>query len=170
MRISKDLARQISFRLTDKGRVKVEKLKREWEKAVTIAYIQQIPEKIIKMQALYPEWFAMTNSVTLDGHGFSWTHVTATERVNEDSKGHAYLKLDNKLASQLKTFQIAWIKAKEENEKLQIEAENTILALGSYKQITDKFPAAAQYLPNVGPKSFALIPNLDGLVDKLKNQ
>jgi hypothetical protein len=170
MRVSKDLARQISFKLTDKGRAKVAKLKKEWENAVTIAYIQQIPERIIKTHSLCPEWFQMTDTITLDGHGFSWTNVNATERVIKDCKGNSYLKLDNKLASHLKTFQIAWSKAKDENDNLQTETENTILALGSYKQVVEKFPAAAQYLPNVGPKALALIPNLDGLINKIKNQ
>lgn len=170
MRISKDLARQISFKLTDKGRAKVEKLKKEWQKAVTAAYIKQVPEKILKIKAQFPEWFATGESITLNGHGFSWTHVTATERVIEDKDGYARLNLDAKLAGELKSLQNAWQAAKEAIEKLQTETENTILALGTYKQITEKFPGAAQYLPNVGPKSMALIPNLDGLKAKLQNQ
>lgn len=170
MRISKELARQISFRLTDKGRAKVDKLKKEWQNAVTQAYIQQIPDKIIKTKAIYPEWFAITESISLEGHGFGWTNVNATERVIKDKNGNAYLKLDAKLATDLKKLQTAWHDAKETNEKLQVETENTILALGTYKQITERFPDAAQYLPNVGPKSMALIPNLDGLKEKLKKQ
>jgi DNA-binding MarR family transcriptional regulator len=170
MRISKDMARQISFRLTDKGRAKVENLKKEWQKAVTLAYIQQTPEKIIKTKAQYPEWFQMTDSITLDGHGFSWTNVAATERVIKDSKGNSFLKLNAKLSGDLKVLQTAWHNAKQSNEKLQQETENAILALGTYKQIIEKFPDAAQYLPNVGPKSMALIPNLDGLKAKLQKQ
>jgi len=170
MRISKDLARQISFKLTDKGRAKVDKLKKEWQKAVTNAYIQQIPEKVIKLKAQFPEWFVMGETINLDGHGFSWTNVAATQRVIKDGNSNARLKLDGKLAGELKALQKAWEDAKEANEKLQVETENTILALGTYKQITEKFPGAAQYLPNVGPKSMALIPNLDGLKTKLQNQ
>lgn len=170
MRISKELARQISFRLTDKGRAKVDKLKKEWQKAVTEAYKQQVPEKVIKMKAQFPEWFTTGECITLDGHGFSWTNVTATERIIKDGNNNAKLKLDAKLAAELKKVQTAWENAKEANEKLQVETENTILALGTYKQITEKFPGAAQYLPNVGTKSMALIPNLDGLKTKLQNQ
>ena len=53
---------------------------------------------------------------------------------------------------------------------LRVEIEKALLALGSYKQITEKFPDAAQYLPAIGAKSMALIPNLDGLKQKIKNQ
>jgi hypothetical protein len=170
MRVSKDLARQISFKLTDKGRAKVAKLKKEWENAVTIAYIQQIPERIIKTQALCPEWFRMTDTITLDGHGFSWINVSATERVIQDCKGNSYLKLDNKLASHLKGFQIAWQNAKDQNEKLQVETENAILALGTCKKVTEHFPQAANMLPTTAARCVALIPSLDGLTNKLKNQ
>lgn len=170
MRISKDLARQISFKLTDKGRAKVDKLKKEWEAAVTAAYIQQIPQKIIKTKAQFPEWFNITGTIYLEGYGFSWTNVSATTQVIKDKNGNAKIKLDPKLAAELKKIQTAWHDAKEGNEKLQVETENTILALGTYKQITERFPDAAQYLPNVGPKSMALIPNLDGLKAKLQKQ
>jgi hypothetical protein len=170
MRVSKELARQISFKLTGKGRTKVDKLKREWEKAVTIAYIQQIPERVIKTQGLCPEWFQMTGTITLEGHGFSWTNVNATDRVIKDGHSNAKVKLDPKLADELKTLQIAYQNAKDANEKLQMETENAILALGTYKKIAEHFPQAANLLPTTAAKCMALIPNLDGLTNKLKNQ
>lgn len=170
MRISKDLARQISFKLTAKSRAKVEKLKKEWEKAVTIAYIQQIPERIIKTHELCPGWLQTSGIISLEGHGFLWISVNATERVIRDCKGNSYLKLDSKLAYELKVFQIAWQKAKDENEKLQVETENAILALGTYKKVVEHFPQAANLLPTTSAKCMALIPCLDGLNDKLKNQ
>lgn len=156
--------------MTDKGRAKVEKLKKEWEKAVTIAYIQQIPEKVIKTQMLCPDWFQTTGTICLDGHGFSWINVNATERVIKDANSNSKLKLDSKLAGQLKSIQIAWHNAKEENEKLQVETENAILALGTYKKVAEHFPQAATMLPTTAAKCMALIPSLDGLTNKLKNQ
>jgi hypothetical protein len=170
MRISKDLARQIALKLTQKSRDKRDKLKAAWEEAVTISYIQQIPEKVIKLQSLYPEWFKISGNIILEGHGFSWTNVNATEHVIKGKSDNCFLKLDAKLAGQLKALQNAYQDAKQAETNLFEEIETAILGLGTSKKVADHFPDAAKYLPPDGARSMALIPDLSKLTNKIKNQ
>lgn len=168
MRISKILASQIAHKLTSKSRDNRDKLKLAFQKAVSDAYVQQLPEKIVKMQSMFPEFFGMSYEIVLDGHGFNFTRVNTEEPVISDGRGRAFLNLNANLARMLKETQTAFQDAQKQADELVKETENSIMALGTYKQVAEHFPAAAQYLP--GPSPLAIIPDLSKLTAKIKNQ
>lgn len=170
MRISKELSRQISFALTEKTRKKVDELLKAYQKLAAEIYLEQIPKRVSNTFSIHFEYFRVTRTVRWEGHGFSRTSVTVEKPLIADCNGDCKIILTPEISNKLKDAENAHSKIKVFYERLRQELENTLQALGTYKQITEKFPLAEKYLPVAGVKTMALIPNLDKLTDKIKNQ
>lgn len=170
-RISQELARRIAEKMTEKKFKQVDKLKKAFHQLVTDAYKRAIPKSILEVREKFPEYFMLTGRIILDGHGFDHDHIPVIgPDLITNSDHRARLKMTPELATEIKKTQWAFEKERDSYTKLVDEIYQAIMALGSYKQIREKFPEAGQYLPDVGPRSLALIPNLDALKEKIKHQ
>jgi hypothetical protein len=173
MRISKDLAGRISYALTDKTRKKVDALLKAYQLLATTLYSKQIPDEVFKLYHTHPNYFRTSGTIRWYGNGFGRASVSCDGGpLIAESDGGCELKLTPEIADQLKDAELAHRKAKNEYEDLRRETENTLLALGTSKMIVEKFPLAEKYLPVPGnkTKTMALIPNLENLTEKIKNQ
>lgn len=170
MRISKDLAEQIATALTEKSRQKKEHLKRAYRKLVYDAHIATIPEDIKKLYEKHHEYFYVSSSIYLDGHGFNREFVSVDKLVPEN-RVRKETPLDKETAKTLVAAKRAAEDATKQCEDLRQEICNTLLALRTFKKIIEHFPEAEKYLPRTpGAVCLAIIPDLTKLKAKLKAQ
>jgi hypothetical protein len=172
MRISQTDADNIARALTKKTYEKWQRAKAEVPKAVTELYFKKIPVEVSIVLDKFPDWFYWSQTIYLVGTGFgNDARENASKQVPRNQRGsYAKMKLTDKEAEKLKELIHAREKAEKAWEDLKRETFNTILALGTCKKIAEHFPQAANLLPTTKAKQMALIPNLDGLTTKLKNQ
>lgn len=167
-RISNDLAGQIATKLTEKSRVAAEKLHIEFRDLVTKTYESQIPDEVKNCFKKNPDWFYTRGTIKLNGHGFNWEHVGATNPVISNSNESSLLKMSDKIAANLMTAMRKWQKAKEKYETLRAEAKQALLALKTFSNIRKELPEASSMLPP--PLSNALVVNFTSLHNRLKSQ
>ena len=166
--ISKDLARQISVKLTEKSRLAADALHTEYREMVTFLYEEFTPKEVKDCFKKNADWFYTRSSVSFNGHGFQWESVTTTRPVICNSQNNANLEITAKSASLLTTLKRKWQKAKDEHKQLQRETETALLNLGTHARIKENFPLAAPMLPP--PMSNALVCNFDNLTKRLQKQ
>jgi hypothetical protein len=168
MRISQELAKQISFKLTEKSKSHVEALKKEYYKLAQHYYEAQIPDDIKNAFKKHPEWFYTRQIIEFSGHGFNWENIKADAPVICNDGTSAHLKLNEKSSSKLSTAKNKYKKAEEQYDSLRTETEQALLTLKTYKNIREELPEAAPYLPP--PISNALVVNFDSLKKRLDKQ
>jgi len=167
-RISKQIASQIAEKMTQTSLKNVAALKKEFQEAVLVAYEEQIPAEVKSCFKKNYEWFYATNSIKLEGHGFSWEYVTTPKATICNSNSSAILKLTAKIADPLKKLQNKWQDAKKKHETLERETEQALLTCGTHARIKENLPEAIPFLPP--PLSNALVVNFDSLRKRIKSQ
>lgn len=168
MRITKDLANQIAFKLTEKSRLVVEAEKIAYQTLVTELYEKETPTAVRECFAKHPEWFSTRSNISFSGHGFRWESIKSIRRVIPNIEGDARLTLTQKIADQLHKAQQKFEKADKFYKDLKQETETALVNLGTYKRIEENIPEAKKYLPP--PMSNALVVNMDSLNKKLAKQ
>ena len=167
-RISQDLAGQIAFKLTEKSRVSTEKLHLAFREAATLLYEEQTPKEIKEAFKKHSAWIQTRSCVVFEGHGFTWTRLSTTRPVIQNTSGEAKLTLNSKSADKLTTASRKWEKAKKDYEDLKSQTKTALLTLKSYSNIKKEIPLAAPMLPP--PMSNALVCSFDDLNKKLQKQ
>lgn len=168
MRISKDLAGQIAYKLTDKTRLLVEKIKKDYQEVVTVLYEAQTPQAVIDCKKKFPDWFGTKSCVYFSGHGLSHENCTTTRQIISNNWSNAHLELNSKIADKITKAKRKYDKVKDDYNQLKKETEQALINLGTYARIRENIPAAAPFLPP--PISNALVCNFDSLNSKLKKQ
>ncbi len=166
--ISKELAGQIAFKLTEKSRIAADNLHVEYRELVTVAYEAQTPKEVKDCFKKNPDWFYTKATISFNGHGFQWESVTGTRQIIANGGTSANLTLNNKISDQLQKAKRTWDKAKDKYKDLKVETTNALLALKTHANIRKEFPEAIPMLPP--PISNALIVSFDSLRHKIKNQ
>jgi len=167
-RISKELAGQIAFKLTEKSRIASEKLHVEFREVVTSIYEQQTPKEVSECFKKYPDWFYTANGIKLNGHGFNWDYVSSIRTVIANNGTNCYITMNDKNSKQIQVAKQKWIKSKEKYNSLKEEAEQALLALKTFNNIRKELPQAESMLPP--PMSNALVCNFTSLKSKLNHQ
>lgn len=169
-RISKELASQIAYKLTEKSRLAADKLHSELREQITELYEEQTPSEVKTVYKKHPEWFYTRSEILLDGHGFNHQYYSPTRKViaNGQRNGNAILRLTTKSADQLFKLKTKWERATSKYKELKQEAESALLALKTFNNIRKELPEAAPMLPP--PMSNALVVNFDSLKKKLNQQ
>ncbi len=166
MVLSQEKAKQIAIKLCEKKKESVSKLLAEYQQFVHDSYVKQTPTEIISMQKKYPDWFSTSTGIYLHGNGFNNEYVNTSKAVIDNTSRSAYMKMDNKLASQISQYKNAYLKAKDNHEDLVREIKTALINLKTFSRITEKFPEAAALLPK--STSTAIMVNVDGIRKKLK--
>jgi hypothetical protein len=172
MIITKDLASSISFKLTDKSAKHVESLERKYVNLVRKLYCNQhVPAIIENAFKKHPEFFKTTGNISVTGPGFSTEQVNVKPYVISNTHNwNATLKVQNdeaNTAKHLNEIRQEYRKAENAYKKLQEDTRITLLNLRTYKQIAEKMPKAAKYLPS-GTLAVAVI--VQPLINRLENQ
>lgn len=118
-RISKDLAEKIATKLTEKSRIKVEKLDLQFRELVTTIYEEQTPDEVKVVFKKYPDWIRTTDGTYLIGHGFNFLWVELTRRcVSNRERRDSEIKMSSKVADQLTKANSVTEKARKEYKLL----------------------------------------------------
>lgn len=170
MRISKELATSIARKLTEKSRLLIDIANKEYGQAVYDAYMNTVPDDVLAMAKLHPNYFESLRRVKFTGHGFSHEQVAVPNDVlvNNTRYSQCDLHLTAALASKLIKLKRNVEKAEKTYKELFKETEVALLALKTYKNIESNIPAAKPFLPP--PISNALVCNFDSLNRKINNQ
>lgn len=166
--ISKDLARQIATKLTEKSRIAAEKLHVEYRELVTHSYEEQTPTEVKSLFKKFADWFYTRGSIRLNGHGFNYEYISSTRNVICNSNNECNLLLTAKVAEKLVSAKRKWEKAKKVYEELKEESKQALLTLKTFNNIRKEIPAAASMLPP--PMSNALVVNFESLKKRLDAQ
>lgn len=159
--------------LTKKSYEKWRRASAEVPKYITELYEKKMPPEIKAMFNKYPSYFSTSSTVYPKGPGLGYnTHESATKQLPKNTGGgnSCTIELTAEEAETLKALMNAREDAKKYMDDLVRETTNSILALGTSKRVAEHFPQAANLLPETPAKTLALIPNLEGLTKKLKNQ
>lgn len=167
-RISKEAAKSISYKLTEKSRLIVAALHEEYREMITTMYEDHTPAEIKAVKKLFPDWFCTRSEIYLNGHGFNREWITSTRPVIANSNDDCNLHLTAKSAAPVFKAKTKWEKADKKYKELRRETESALLALKTYNNIRKELPDAAPYLPP--PMSNALVVNFDGLKKRLNSQ
>jgi len=165
MRISKEKASEIARQMTVKQKKIADEALREFQRVVTDAYKKQIPITVINTAKKFPGFISKTSAIRLEGHGFNWKYVSATEKVIKPAGTDAMLTMTSDLS---KILQQLNNKADTEKEKYEVLCKEIVVALLSLKTfagIQKHLPEAIPFLPK--SESMALMPDLSVLRKKL---
>ena len=167
--ISKDLAGQIAYKMTEKSRLAAEKLHVEFRELTTSQYEETIPEEVLKCFKKHPDWFETVESVSIHGNGFNHEYVSTTRQViTQLGRSSPIFQPISKIADKLTTAIRKWQKAKKEYENLKSESKQALLTLKTFSNIRKEIPLAAPMLPP--PMSNALVVNFESLKKRLEKQ
>lgn len=167
--ISKELAKKIATKLTEKSKNHLNSLRTDYTELVTIAYEATVPKNIMDLFIKDKTYFDDTSSISFNGHGFNYEQVTSTRRVPSNYSGyHCNLELTPKVAEKLIKAKQRWEKAAKSYKTLFDETEQALLSLKTYNNIRKELPEAAPYLPP--PLSNALVVNFTSLKSRLNKQ
>lgn len=98
MKISKDLAGQIAFKLTENSRLAAEVINKEYQELVTLAYESQTPQLVKDCFKKHPEWHYTRQTLCFSGHGFNYERVSTTRPIICNAGTDASLALTAKSA------------------------------------------------------------------------
>lgn len=169
--ISKQLAHDIAFALTEKSKEAMNRARKEYENTVRDLYEQQTPDEVKKTFKAHPEWFCTRSEITFNGRGFNWERVYVQPQViaNSNNGRDAHLHLTSKVADAIITALRKFQKAEKTYKLLKGETEQTLLNLKTFKNIKDNIPEAAKYFP-AQKSNMMLVVNVDSLRRKLAHQ
>jgi len=80
-RITKELAKSIAGKLTEKSKAAMNNAKKEYGKCVRDLYEETIPIEVKEAYAKHPEWFYTKSYISFEGHGFSYENVSVNPYV-----------------------------------------------------------------------------------------
>lgn len=166
--ISKDLASQIAYKLTEKTKIVCDNLHLQYKNLVLEFYEKQTPKEIKELRLKYPDWLYTTRRISFSGHGFRYEEVVAVSSVVTNSHQNAILELTSAIADKIIKSKRKYEKAKEQYEQLKSETNQALLTLKTFSNIRKELPQAIPFLPP--PISNSLVINLDPLKTKLDKQ
>lgn len=166
MRMSQELARQISYRMTEKKTKEVEKLYLDLRKYVTDEYNAITPKAVKMMFKKHPEWLYTTNTVKLEGCGFRYEYVTTITKVIANKQSDAFMPVNKEVYGEALKLLNKHAEAKKAVESLQAEIRTALNGLKTFTQIQKHLPEAVKYLPK--STSMKLMVNFDTLREKIK--
>lgn len=165
MRITKSIAEYVAKQMVlEKKRLLQEK--QDALKAIcTGMYKRQIPKEVFKLWEKNSTWLRSTNSVRLNGNGFSYEYQDIDE-LPKNGNRDPFLVFENNEAEKILSARNEIQKINNEIRSLQSEIEQALLSLVTYKRISENFPEAIPFLPKIQKAS--LVVDLSNLRNKIK--
>jgi hypothetical protein len=149
MRITKAIAEQVAKSMTAPEAKIIEELYIELQKSVKKNYIDNLPVDLIKVFEKYPYYFRTTtgvNNYQIGGYvSFYKENQDGDTTTLPESRNHHYIPSD----AEIKIFQRK-DKLKSQYSKLNTDIQQALLALVTYKRVSEQFPEAVPHLPKLG--------------------
>lgn len=156
MRITQQLAKDISKSMLAKKNEKLAELRKNISETTREEILKDVPEKVLYFYEEYPNFVATTSYVYLNGNGCNRECVSIKPIPHKGGTLHkdvtpefgaVITKLINKES-----------KLRNEIYDLGKSIENALIQLRTFKNVRASFPEAAQYLP---PDDKPLLPALN---------
>ena len=168
-RISQEMAGRIAYKLTEKSKAIADNLHVEYRKSVMEFYKATLPKPVLAFfKTEFCEYVETTNSVILDGHGFSREHVSFIGALPSENGNTPRLNFNANDGAKFIAAKRKWEKADKEYKSLKEETTQALLALKTFNNIRKELPEAAPFLPP--PISNSLVVNFDSLKKRLQKQ
>lgn len=166
MKISKEAAKNITSKLLETKRKKLDAAYLEYRQLATDLYKSQLPNELVELQRKYPEYISKCSSLLINSHGFNWERINATEQVIQVAKGENIIDLNAKDADKLLKLKQKHEKLRKSYSELFSETEHALISLGTTKRIEENFPEAKPFLPV--SENLLPVANLADLRSKIK--
>lgn len=163
-RITKEIARQVSLKLTEKKSNQIKCLQNDLKQIVSSIYKSQLPKEVIDLYEKMPKYFDTTSNTRIFSAGFLYEYYYINQLPKlengafkvSDSEAKNILKLKDKIYD-----------LKGKLEKLVIDIENTLFNLRTYKNVESNFKEAFEFLPKSNENTSVMI-NISDLRNQLK--
>ncbi|MDP1818059.1 MAG: hypothetical protein Q8K92_26640 [Leadbetterella sp.] len=149
MKISKAIAEHVAKVMTRPQAKVISALYEELQISVTTNYLASLPSEVKETFHTHPDYFRVTTSVyhfKIGGH----VHFHNIDKPNTvyhlPEKLHkTYIPTDaeEKLARKKEKLEL-------EHKRLILEIQQAVIALGTYKRVSEQFPEAIPHLPKLG--------------------
>ena len=150
MRITKYLANKVAQQLIEKKQKEVSTLRTEFQEYLTVVAEKRVPKDVMEFFKKQCEYVETSQSIFLNEKGFNREVISLTRQVPAKSSSSLHIVLNDTEATKAKRLHNAWLKAKENVERLKRELENALLNLRTYNRIEKELPEAFQLLPQGG--------------------
>ena len=169
MKISKDAASNIAYKLLKEKEDKLTVLRLEYRTLATEEYKSQIPKEVVDNLNKFTEYINTCTSLQFNSHGFNYEYIEATEQViQHKNKNRNEVILNAKFADRMFKMKTKIDKLYKDYKTLFEETKNALLSLGTTKRIEANFPEAIPYLPV--SENLLPIANLDDLRKKISSK
>lgn len=142
--INKSIAHEVAVKLTAKKLEAIETLEKDLETTFTEIYKSSVPEKVLEVFELHPEYFDKRRDFQLTDKGCNYEYVHTVKDM--PAKTRIFNPTEGQAKVLLKAYGIIQTKKKERNKLIQ-DVEVILNSLRSYKKIIELFPEAAPFLP-----------------------
>ncbi len=139
-RITKQIAEEMAKHLVEPQTLEITKLTGELTTVCRQFYLDSLPEGILPVFKKWLVWFDSTSQIRIEGPGLS--------------QGYKYYNIGESLPKNTDSIVITAEQAadiiaieKEERSQLRESIEVILFNLRTYKNVQEKFPEAAKYLP-----------------------
>lgn len=175
--ISKRIARNISYKLTEKLKEQVEITKANFDKEVIRIYKDLVPKEVMQFQKQFPKFIKTTSYInvviTISPKKTEWVELSDGDEVIDSSNSSSFTAELHLNSKNCKSAKILWklhVKAKEMYNITRQRTELCLLSLRSYKRIIAEMPMAIPFLPDQEAKQEAVIATKKDNFKSLKKQ
>lgn len=145
-RITKDIASAMAKQLTESQSKEISQLGNELTAVCRQLYIDSLPAGILLVYKKWMEWFDSTSSIIINGPGLTqgYKYYNIGESL---PKNKGRIEVDANQADDIVMLENKITVKKKEYNELKSSIEAILFNLRTYKNVCDKFPEAAKYLP-----------------------
>ena len=166
MRITKQIASDVAFKMLTKKREQLKSKKVSISEKLEHMILKTIPMGILDFSKKHPDYFKWADDVSINGNGFNYKHFDLNKNVVSISRYRVAFEPNEQEAKELSNLINSYEKQEKELKELQNEIEITVFNLRTYNKVSENFPEALPYLPKGENTSLTI--NLSDLRQKLK--
>ena len=165
-RITKEIAKYVAGKLTDKKQTEINKLHKSFEENAFNAYLKKIPKDVLECFNKHKRYFETTTQLKMVGNGWNYEYISIGKELPSMNGSYPTPQFDEKTSQVLlKEYQkINELKAK--LKPLKEEIETALIRLGTFKKVEIEFKEAYTHLPKTVSQS--LVVNVDKIREKLQ--
>lgn len=149
MRISKESAKSIAVKMTDKKSKDIDKLRKEISDFAYGIAKSTVKKDVLEFYEKHKGYFNITTTISVSGTGLNFQQLNFSPALPKSDSTCWYITklVDDKTAKKVVDLCDQKDKAKKELNKLQSDIENALISLGTYARVQEQFKEAAPFLP-----------------------
>ena len=164
-RITKEIAKYVAGKLTDKHKKEIEKVHNELKEMAYDAYSKKIPKDVLLAFEKNKSWMYKCESIRAVGNGFNHEYLYLSKQLPSKDGSYVTVQFDEKTSDKLRKHKNLLNSLNKKQEDLFDEIETALIRLGTFKKVEAEFKEAYIHLPKT--VSQALVVNIDKIREKL---